>query len=203
MPLDQFAGENVFEPLGMKASGFNPSDRWRARVVPTTKAERGSGDGGFLQGQVHDPLAAMQGGVSGNAGLFSSTGDLHRFAQMMLNGGELDGVRILDEQTVREMTSIQNPGAKNVKGQPDRRGLLWDLYVPDPGDRGINSIFAYGHTGYTGTAIRIYPEQGVYVIALANRVHPDDSGKVGTFRRRVWKTVGHLTMDVPASLAHK
>jgi CubicO group peptidase (beta-lactamase class C family) len=138
----------------------------------------------------------MQDGVSGNAGLFSTAADLSRFAQMMLGGGELDGVRILSPQTIEQMTSVQNRGAKNVKGLPDRRGLLWDIYQPDAGDRGIDSLYAYGHTGYTGTAIRFYPEQDVYVIALANRVHPDDTATVARFRKVVWKTVGEVILAV-------
>jgi CubicO group peptidase (beta-lactamase class C family) len=172
------------------------------RFVPTTKTDYGRGEGGFLRGQVHDPLAAMQAGVSGNAGLFSTAADLSRFAQMMLNGGTLDGARVLKEETIREMTRVQNPGARNLKGVADRRGLLWDLYVPDPGDTGADALFSYGHVGYTGTAIRIYPEQGVYVIALANRVHPDDSGKVGAFRQVVWDAVGEMLLAVSGAAEH-
>jgi len=239
-PLDQFAAEHIFKPLGMKESGFcrlashdsttrhpersegsshtegNEPDSSVAallrndsgRFVPTTKADWGCGAGGFLQGQVHDPLAAMQAGVSGNAGLFSTAADLSRFAQMMLNGGELDGVRVLKEQTIREMTRVQNPDAKNLKGQPAPRGLLWGVYdaapSEEPGGTDKHSLSvapsAYGHTGYTGGAIRIYPQQGVYVIALANRVHPDDSGKVEEFRRQVWTTAGQLLMGVRVDL---
>jgi CubicO group peptidase (beta-lactamase class C family) len=123
--------------------------------------------------------------------------DLNRFAQMMLDGGTLGGVRILKEQTIRDMTRVQNPAAVNASGKPDRRGLLWDLYVPVPGDTGVDALFAYGHTGYTGTAIRIYPDQGVYIIALANRVHPDDSGQVAALRRAVWETVGAVLLGCP------
>lgn len=194
--LDHFAAAHIFSPLKMHDTCFNPPDDLRSRCAPSTRADYGRGEGGFLQGQVHDPLAAMQAGVSGNAGLFSTADDLSRFAQMMLNGGELDGVRILKPETVRDMTRIQNAGASNSKGAPDRRGLLWDLYVPDPDDAGVDRLFAYGHTGYTGGAIRIYPEQGVYVIALANRAHPDDSGKVADFRTSVWRAVGEMLMGV-------
>jgi|GEM_PF-34045 len=194
-PLDRFSAENIFVPLGMTDTGFNPPAPFLSRCVPTTRAEHGRGDGGFLCGQVHDPLAALQAGVSGNAGLFSTARDLARFAQMMLNGGELDGVRILKAETVAEMARVQNPGVKNAKGQLDRRGLLWDLYVPDPEDTGVDALFAYGHTGYTGTALRIYPAQGVYIIALTNRVHPDDHGKVEQFRRQIWQTVGELLLN--------
>ena len=196
-PLDRFAAEHIFKPLDMHSTGFNPPQDLHARCVLSTRDAHGRGADGFLQGQVHDPLAAMQGGVSGNAGLFSTVADMSRFAQMMLNGGTLDGVRILKKQTIRDMTRVQNPGAVNKSGKPDRRGLLWDLYVPDPGDAGVDALSAYGHTGYTGTAIRIYPEQGVYIIALTNRVHPDDSGQVGALRRAVWQTVGEVLMDCP------
>jgi CubicO group peptidase (beta-lactamase class C family) len=231
-PLDQFATERIFKPLGMKESGFcrlashdsttghpersegsGHADRGEpdssvaallrndsGRFVPTTKADWGCGAGGFLQGQVHDPLAAMQAGVSGNAGLFSTAADLSRFAQMMLNGGELDGVRILKEETIRAMTSVQNPGAKNLKGQLAPRGLLWGVYIPNPGDTGVDALSAYGHTGYTGCAIQLYPEHEVYAIALTNRVHPDDSGKVEEFRQEVWRTVAQLLMGVRVDL---
>lgn len=196
MPLDRFAAEHIFAPLGMTDTGFNPPDDRLGRCVPTTRAGHGRGAGGFLQGQVHDPLAALQAGVSGNAGLFSTAADLARFAQMLLGGGALDGVRILSEQTVRDMLRVQNPGATNAAGRPDRRGLLWDLYVPDPGDAGGDALFACGHAGYTGTAIRLYPEHGVYIIVLANRVHPDDSGRVDELRREVWRAVGELLLGV-------
>ncbi|MCP4249988.1 MAG: serine hydrolase, partial [bacterium] len=190
--LDRFAADNIFGPLGMNETGFNPSESLRLRLVPTTAAKRGRGRGGFLEGQVHDPLAAMQSGVSGNAGLFSTAADLGRFAQMILNGGELNGRRILAKDTVEKMTSIQNPGAKIRDGNPDGRGLLWDLYPPDPGDRGVDALYAFGHNGYTGTALRIFPEQGVYILALTNRVHPDDSGKVTALRQAVWTAVGRV-----------
>ena len=193
-PLDEFSAEQVFKPLGMGDTGFCPGPALRARCELTTREDYGTGPGGFLQGQVHDPLAAMQGGVSGNAGLFSTTADLARFGQMLLNGGELDGARILKKETIADMTRIQNEGALSKSGRPDRRGLLWDLYVPDPGDKGVDAIFAYGHTGYTGTAIRIYPEKGVYVIVLTNRVHPDDKSRVGEIRRRVWDAAGAVLM---------
>jgi CubicO group peptidase (beta-lactamase class C family) len=196
-PLDRFAAENIFRPLKMTDTGFNPPDALRPRCVPTTKTDYGKGDGGFLRGQVHDPLAAFQAGVSGNAGLFSTAGDLARLAQMMLSGGELDGARILSAETIADMTRVQNPGKLNAKGKPDRRGLLWDLYLPDPDGTGVETLSAYGHTGYTGTAIRIYPEQGVYIIALTNRVHPDDKNKVEQFRKQIWQTVGEVLMRVP------
>ncbi|MHB8898910.1 MAG: serine hydrolase [Thermoguttaceae bacterium] len=196
-PVDQFAKQHVFEPLGMVDSGYNPVGPLRACCLLSTRETWGTGPGGFLQGEVHDPLAAMQGGVSGNAGLFSTAADTARLAQMLLNGGQLDGVRILKKETIARMTRIQNAEAVSKSGAPDRRGLLWDLYVPEPGDGGVDGLTAYGHTGYTGTAMRIYPEQGVYVIALTNRVHPDDTSKVSDLRVRVWETAGAVLMATP------
>jgi CubicO group peptidase (beta-lactamase class C family) len=194
MSLDRFASTHVFEPLGMVDTGFHPGASAAERCCPSTRCDRGLGPGGYLRGQVHDPLAAMQAGVSGNAGLFSTARDLARVAQALLSGGELNGVRVLSEESVRDMTRIQNTGAVGKNGEPDRRGLLWDLYPPDAGETGIDRLFAYGHTGYTGTAMRIYPEKGLYIIVLANRVHPDDSAKISELRTRLWHTVGKLLL---------
>lgn len=188
--IDQFAAEHIFQPLGMLETCYNPPAEWTMRCVPTTRAEHGAGPGGFLRGQVHDPMAAMQAGVSGNAGLFSTAHDLGIFAQMMLDGGARGDVRILQPQTVKLITSPQNAPAKN------RRGVLWEVNPPDPEDQGMDALYTYGHTGYTGTAMRLYPEKGLYIIALTNRVHPDDTGKVEGFRRAVWKCVGEAVLGV-------
>ncbi|HNO77208.1 MAG TPA: serine hydrolase [Phycisphaerae bacterium] len=195
-PIDVYAKEHVFAPLGMRDTGYRPPATLANRIAPTTQAKRSPHADGFLRGEVHDPLAAMQDGVSGNAGLFSTAADLERFAQMLLNGGELDGVRILKPETIELMSRVQDPKAVGKDGKPNRRGLLWDSFPSDPGNTGIDSIYGYGHTGYTGTAMRIYPQAGVYVIALTNRVHPDDTGKVGAFRRAVWQAVGDALLGM-------
>ena len=85
--LDAVGPEHVFEPLGMDSTGFTPCEAVCRQCVPSTRESHGEGADGFLQGQVHDPLAAMQAGVSGNAGLFSTAADLGRFARMMLSPG--------------------------------------------------------------------------------------------------------------------
>jgi CubicO group peptidase (beta-lactamase class C family) len=194
-PLDDFAAEHIFEPLAMHSTGFTPSETLVARCVPSTREAHGTGADGFLKGQVHDPLAAMQAGVSGNAGLFSTAADLSRFAQMMLNGGTLDGVRVLEPKTVAEMTRPQKGPAKEEDPWPADRGLLWGLYPASAEDSETNTPFAYGHTGYTGTAMRLYPESGIYVIALTNRVHPDDGAKVNGLRQQVWDTALEVLQD--------
>ena len=137
-------------------------------------------DGKPLTGFVHDPLARLQAGISGNAGLFSTADDLAIFAQMMLNEGEINGVRILSPLSVARMTEIY-PAVK-FSG----RGLGWDLnsaYSSNGGDLfGPNS---YGHTGYTGTSIWIDPDTKTTVIFLTNRVHPDDKGAIVALRSKV------------------
>ncbi len=199
MEHSEFLAQRVYKPLGMTDTGFNPPAELDARIVPTTRTPYGRGPGGFLRGQVHDPLAAMQDGVSGNAGLFSTAEDVARYAQMLLNGGERNGVRILSRDAVRMATNPLNPGGVSAKGEPDPRGLLWALHQPAPNATGPDAIPFYAHTGYTGTAIRVYPEQGIYVIVLANRVHPDDKGQVGALRTAVWRSVSRVFLQATRS----
>jgi CubicO group peptidase (beta-lactamase class C family) len=128
--------------------------------------------------------------VSGNAGLFSTADDLARFAQMMLNLGELDGVRILSPLTVKKIISV--PRAVEFSG----RALGWDVdsdYSSNGGD--LFSYGSYGHTGYTGTSIWIDPATSTTVILLTNRVHPDDSGSVVRLRSLVANIVAGSIID--------
>lgn len=177
-PLDQFAREQLFRPLGMRSTTFCPGPELLPRVVPSEVI-----DGVPLHGVVHDPLARLQGGVSGNAGLFSTAEDLAVFAQMMLNQGHYGEVHILSPLTVRLMTSVFPAHARHG------RGLGWDIsssYASNGGD-----FFAggYGHTGYTGTSIWIDPGTHTAVILLANRVHPKDVGSVVRLRGLVANVV--------------
>ncbi|MBN1543595.1 beta-lactamase family protein, partial [candidate division KSB1 bacterium] len=158
--LHQFSRECIFEPLGMTDSGFACSDSSQYRCVPTEVIQ-----GRPLRGIVHDPLARLQGGVSGNAGFFATAVDLWRFSRMMLHEGELDGQRILSPLTLRRMTQIaETPsGAARGLGWVIKRGQSWvggDLF-PDGG---------FGHTGYTGTSLWIDPITETTVIILSNRV---------------------------------
>ena len=130
---------------------------------------------------VHDPTARYMGGVAGHAGLFSTADDLARFAQMMLNGGELDGVRAFSPLTVGKFTEPQTP-----PDQPILRGLGWDIDSPYSSNRGeLFPIGSYGHTGFTGTSIWIDPSTQTYVILLANSVHPDARPALVPLRAKV------------------
>ncbi|HEY1342696.1 MAG TPA: exo-beta-N-acetylmuramidase NamZ domain-containing protein [Bryobacteraceae bacterium] len=162
--LSDYARQNVFLPLGMKETMFQPPASLVPRIAPT---ERLAG-GAPLRGVVHDPTARNMGGVAGHAGLFSTAADLARFAQMLLNGGELDGVRFVSPLTIEKFTEPQSP-----PDQPILRGLGWDIDSPHSGNRGeLFPIGSFGHTGFTGTSIWIDPSTKSYVILLANSVHP-------------------------------
>jgi serine-type D-Ala-D-Ala carboxypeptidase len=156
--LDIFLHDKVFEPLGMTDTFFRPADSLTYRIAPTEIAPP---RGYPLKGQVHDENAYALGGVAGHAGLFSTAADLSIFAQMMLNGGEYNGVRILSDTTVALFT-------RRAAGT---RALGWDTADGDGGSGKFLDSHAYGHTGYTGTSIWIDPERQMFVLLLTNRVH--------------------------------
>jgi serine-type D-Ala-D-Ala carboxypeptidase len=190
-PLDRFAQSRVFGPLRMSDAGFRPSESLRSRIAPTTRLS--AAEGPFRRGVVHDPLAEMQGGVSGNAGLFATAADLERFARMLLGGGELDGVRVLSAASVAEMIRVQTR-LPDKDGKPDDRGLLWDVFPEETVD-GVTVPESFGHTGYTGVALRVFPSRRGYAIALTNRVHPDDKADVAALRQSVWSRAAALLSD--------
>jgi CubicO group peptidase (beta-lactamase class C family) len=159
-PLDAFLGARVFNPLGMSETGFRPSPLLRDQIAPT---ELNPPRGYPLRGEVHDENAYALGGVAGHAGIFSTANDLSVFAQMMLNGGEFQGTRFIQESTVALFT--KNTPARGT------RALGWDTC----GHQGSCGKYlgdeAYGHTGFTGTSLWIDPEHEMFVILLTNRVH--------------------------------
>jgi uncharacterized protein YbbC (DUF1343 family) len=177
--LNDYARENIFLPIGMKESMFQPPASLIPRIAPTERWPVKTGPP--LRGVVHDPTARNMGGVAGHAGLFSTADDLARFCQMMLNGGELDGVRLFSPLTVAKFTEPQTP-----PDQPILRGLGWDIDSPHSGNRGeLFPIGSYGHTGFTGTSLWIDPLTKTYVILLANSVHPDLRAALTPVRAKV------------------
>jgi CubicO group peptidase (beta-lactamase class C family) len=156
--LDAFLKERVFEPLGMSDTHFRPAASERDRIAPT---EVSSPRGYQLRGEVHDENAWALGGVAGHAGLFSTAADLSLFAQMMLNGGAFNGVRIVSDTAVARFT-------RRTSGT---RALGWDTSDGE-GTAGLHmGEQAYGHTGFTGTSLWIDPDRDLFVILLTNRVH--------------------------------
>ena len=156
--LDQFLADHVWKPLGMEDTFFKPADSLRDRIAPT---EVNPPRGYPLRGEVHDENAFALGGIAGHAGLFSSASDLAVFAQMMLNGGQYNGTRIIADSTVGLFTTR---AART-------RALGWDTCAGDGSCGKYLSERAYGHTGFTGTSLWIDPDRDMFVILLTNRVH--------------------------------
>ncbi|MEQ8847716.1 serine hydrolase [Botrimarina sp.] len=173
-PLDRYAREELYEPLGMSDTSFRPDDERRSRSAATEPR-----DGAMLVGDVHDPRAALLGGVAGHAGLFSTAADLSRYARMLLGEGELEGTRVLSPPAVREMTR-----AREVSGA--RRAAGWDSLSGFSSNRGeLMTDRAFGHGGFTGTAFWVDPGLDLFVVFLSNRLHPDGEGTVNALAGRI------------------
>lgn len=165
--------DDFFKPLGATTLRYNPLSIFPAhRIVPTET------DNYFrreqVHGYVHDEASAVLGGISGNAGLFSSAGDLAKLLQMYLNKGEYGGKRYLSREVINEFSSIQFPENDN------RRGLGFDKPLIDndllPASRAYPTTGAssssFGHSGFTGTFVWMDPEYNLLYIFLSNRVYP-------------------------------
>lgn len=173
-PLNVYAHESIFKPLGMRETAYLPNETLRRRAATTQQR-----DGHWMKGEVHDPRSYLMKGVAGHAGLFSTADDLAIYAQMMIGRGQYENVRILQEDTAKQMTA-----AYRVPG--GIRGLGWDKKSAYSSNRGdLFSKAAFGHGGFTGTAIWIDPEQELFVIFLSNRVHPDGRGSVNSLAGRI------------------
>lgn len=185
--LDEFAEENIFKPLRMNDTSFNPSRFKRGRIAPTTWD-----DSKKIRGVVHDPTARRLDGVAGHAGVFSTAADIARFARMSLNGGILEGRRILSETAIFQMTQIQTPTNLEAK-----RGLGWDIDTGYSRLRGnLFSKSGYGHTGFTGPSLWIDTETQSFVLFLCNRVHPDGNGNVLDLRETLGTLGAKAVLDL-------
>ena len=183
-PLSVFSHESIFEPLKMLDTSFGPAPAQAARIAPTTRME----DESILRGTVHDPTARAMGGEAGHAGLFTTAHDLARYSRMILNGGELDGTRVLQTETVELMSTVQTPETIVA-----RRGLGFDIDSPYAGPRGETfPRGSFGHSGWTGTSLWIDPFSRTTVIFLSNRNHPS-GGNVLALRHRLGTLAAEAT----------
>jgi uncharacterized protein YbbC (DUF1343 family)/CubicO group peptidase (beta-lactamase class C family) len=204
-PIDLFAGQNIYRPLGMADTGFFRASRSRsqsdskavlqemidsysqARIAPTENRE-----GRWMRGEVHDPRAYEMGGVAGHAGLFSTADDLAIFCQMILNKGEYNGTRILAPYTVERMVSAQTLPTSQM------RGIGWDVNTSYSSNRGdLFPVGTFGHTGFTGTSIWLDPASETFVVLLTNRVHPNGKGDVTRLRSAVASIVAGAITEAP------
>ncbi|MES2506219.1 MAG: exo-beta-N-acetylmuramidase NamZ domain-containing protein [Verrucomicrobiota bacterium] len=176
--LDAFTQKQLFSPLKMTSTRYLPPADWQSKTAPTEKDENGV----MLRGVVHDPTARRMGGIAGHAGLFSNAGDLARFARMILNGGELEGTRVLKTETLQQMQRVQT--AATIY---ERRGLGWDLESAFSRPRGdLFPIGSFGHTGFTGTSLWLDPYSKTFVIFLSSRLHP----QAGNGVRDLYEEIG-------------
>lgn len=159
--LDRFVAEFIFAPLGMKDTGFNPDARTAEHCAATLDAANN-----LLFGKVQDYSARLLDGVAGHAGLFSTARDLSLFCRMLLNEGELNGRRVFQARTVKQMTVPYFS-----RGGKVARGLGWDMASPYSSPRGNGfSEYSFGHTGYSGSSVWVDPQSGTYVIFLSSRL---------------------------------
>jgi len=192
MPLDVYLEKEFYKPMGLPTMGFRPLERFSPeRITPTEN------DTVFrhqlIHGDVHDPAAALMGGVAGHAGLFSNAADLAALFQMLLDGGKYGGQVYLDSNIIVQFTSRQFPG--------NRRGLGFDK-PQNPGEEGPACADAsnrsFGHSGFTGTYVWADPENQFIMVFLSNRVHPDATEnklvKLG-IRTRIQQAAYKLLID--------
>jgi uncharacterized protein YbbC (DUF1343 family)/CubicO group peptidase (beta-lactamase class C family) len=176
--LPQFAHEEVFLPLAMNETMFQPPSALLPRIAPT---EIDKDTGLPLRGSVHDPTSRYMGGVAGHAGLFSTADDLAKYAEMLLGMGTRDGVEVFRPATVKKFTEPASPA-----DQPVLRGLGWDIDSIFSSNRGeLFPIGSYGHTGYTGTEMWLDPVSNSFVILLTNVVHPHGIKSLSSLRSRI------------------
>ncbi len=175
MTLDQYAAKNFYIPLGMTSTGFHPRERFPlSRIAPTADEKHFRHQ--LLWGDVHDPGAAMFGGVSGHAGLFSDAYDLSILLQMLLNGGEMNGKRYIRDSTIKYFTDYHS--------DISRRGIGFDKPEKDNATRkdpypcASASPQTFGHTGFTGTCIWVDPKYDLVFVFLSNRVCPNENNNL-------------------------
>jgi uncharacterized protein YbbC (DUF1343 family)/CubicO group peptidase (beta-lactamase class C family) len=199
--------DTTFGKTNWRENGYKPFlpiiESYIAKIAPTENIKgqqsylgstfEGKDGDQILRGQVHDPTAFRMGGVAGHAGLFTTADDLARYCQMILNGGTLDGKRILSNATIAMMTK---PYVVSETG--NARGLGFDINTNFSQNRGeLFPLGSFGHTGFTGTGIWIDPTSETFVVFMSNRVHPDGKGDVGPLRARISTIAASALLDVP------
>ncbi len=192
--VDGYVHDHFYEPLGMADTGYLPPRFRQPRIAPTTFIK----EYGLIRGEVHDPTARRMNEVAGHAGLFSTAPDIAKFMRMFLNGGSLESISCLQAETIAFATENHLPDSIGYK-----RGLGWDIgsnFAYQRGERFPKTGF--GHTGWTGTSIWADPASESFVILLANRNHPTESGRIKQLRIKVGTLAGEAvgyTRAVPLS----
>ena len=159
--LDAFCQREVFGPLGMTHTTFNPTHALRASIPPT--ADDRSFRHRIIQGEVQDENASVLGGIAGHAGLFSTAEDLATFAHAMLNGG----------RPILRSTTVELFSRRESEPEDTSRALGWDMPSAPSQSGKYFSSRSFGHLGYTGTSLWIDPDRQLSITLLTNRTWPD------------------------------
>ena len=188
--IDEYFARHIAVPLKLHESMFLPPASLLPRIAPT---EIDPWRQRQLHGEVHDENAAMLGGVSGHAGLFSSARDVARIAQLYLSRGTLDGVQIWKPETIVQFTTVQDSTFSN-------RALGWETPTGRNSAGHVMTRPAFGHTGFTGTSVWIDPAHDVFVVLMTNRVNPTRANnKITAVRQAVADSVMALLPPAPSS----
>lgn len=182
MPLEQYVRDSFYIPMNMETTGYRPLERFALSEIVPTEQESGFRNQ-LIQGTVHDEGAALGGGVAGHAGLFSNAYDLGKLYQMLMNGGELNGQRFLNWETIQKYTVYQTPISRRGYGfdKPEKDNFKSN----DPYPSRLASPATYGHTGFTGTCVWADPTNNILFIFLSNRVNPTrNNPRLGSYRIR-------------------
>ncbi len=175
MKLDDYVRKQFYDPLSLTSTGFHPRDKLPlGRLVPTEQEKIFRRQ--LIRGDVHDPGAAMFGGVAGHAGLFSDAYDVAVIMQMLLNKGVINGRRFFSDTTIMRFTAYGS--------MLSRRALGFDKPEKDNDTRKepyptlSASPLTFGHTGFTGIGVWADPKYNLIYVFLSNRVNPDGSNKL-------------------------
>jgi CubicO group peptidase (beta-lactamase class C family) len=204
LTLDQYVKINFYDKLGLTGTGFKPRERFPLNYIAPTENEAGFRQQ-LLWGDVHDPGAAMFGGVAGHAGLFSTAYDLGVISQMLLNGGTFNGQQYLKKETIQYFSQYHS--------DISRRGLGYDKPEKDNATRKepypalSASPLTIGHTGYTGTCVWIDPKYNLTFVFLSNRVNPEGGTNLKlsnlNIRPKVMEAIYQAMVDSPEPAVKK
>ncbi len=181
LSIDQYAAKYFYRPLGLRSTGFNPVSYINKNTIAPTEQDPYFRQR-LVRGYVHDPGAAMFGGVAGHAGLFSNAYEIGILMELVLNNGTINGKRLISASTINLFTTYQS--------KISRRGLGFDKAEMDNAKKKDGyptpntSKLAFGHTGFTGTCAWADPENGIVFVLLANRVHPTAKNTFGDLNVR-------------------
>ena len=179
--LDAFCNDEIFNPLKMNSTIFNPTDSVKKLCAPTETDNYWRMK--TLQGEVHDETSAMLNGVAGHAGLFSTASDISKLMSVLMNKEKLNDEQFIKQSTIEFFTKRYS--------KESTRALGWDTKSDSGSSTGkYFSKSSFGHTGFTGTSVWADPERNLFIVFLTNRVYPTrDNTKILNVRPQLHNAI--------------